>query len=145
MPLSACLGLENVMAAWPVSESEAIHTQTYLGHPASCAAALASLRVIDEEKLVERAAQNGAAALAQLERRLSGNDKVSELRGLGLMIGVECSSGEIAARACNAALQSGVILLPSGENGCVLSITPPLNIDRLGLGLALDLVCQALS
>jgi 4-aminobutyrate aminotransferase/(S)-3-amino-2-methylpropionate transaminase len=145
MPLSACLGLESVMAAWPASKGEALHTQTYLGHPASCAAALASLRAIDEEKLVERAAESGAAALEQLEERLSGNDKVCEVRGLGLMIGVECRSGDIAARACNAALQSGVIVLPSGENGRVLSITPPLNIDRDALRLALDLVCQALS
>ncbi len=145
MPVSACLGLEGVMAAWPVSQGEALHTQTYLGHPAGCAAALASLRAIEEEKLVERAAQQGAAALAQLKRQLSTVDGVCEVRGLGLMIGIECVSGDVAARGCKAALKRGVIVLPSGEHGEVLSITPPLCIDRDGLQLALDLVCQALS
>ena len=145
MPLSACLGLESVMAAWPASQGEAIHTQTYLGHPASCAAALASLHAIEEGKWVERAAESGATALAQLEGRLSANDAVSEVRGLGLMIGIECVTGEVAARACSEALRRGVIVLQSGEGGRVLSITPALNIDRDGLRLALDLVCEALS
>ena len=145
MPVSACLGLESVMGAWPVSQGEALHTQTYLGHPASCAAALASLRAIEEEKLVERAAENGATALARLASRLSDNPNVSDVRGLGLMIGVECATGEVAARACRAALERGVIVLPSGEDGRVLSITPALNIDHDGLQLALDLLCEALS
>ena len=61
------------------------------------------------------------------------------------MIGIECVSGDVALRACRAALERGVIVLPSGEQGQVLSITPPLNIDRDGLFLALDLLCQALS
>jgi acetylornithine/succinyldiaminopimelate/putrescine aminotransferase len=144
MPISACLALAEVMDSWPESGGEALHTQTYLGHPASCAAALAQLRLIEEEKLVERAAVNGAAALAHLGERLKANERVSEVRGLGLMIGIECVSGDIALRACNAALKRGVILLPSGQDGRVLSITPPLNIDRGALELALDLVCEVL-
>jgi len=145
MPISACLGLEHVMDAWPASKGEALHTQTFLAHPASCAAALASIRTIDDERLVDRAADSGATALAQLRERLSDNELVTDVRGLGLMIGIECISGKAAAKACDAALRSGVILLPSGENGRVLSITPPLSIDRDGLQLALELVCQALS
>jgi 4-aminobutyrate aminotransferase-like enzyme len=145
MPISACLGLEDVMNAWPSSTGEALHTQTYLGHPASCAAALASLRAIEREKLVERAAENGAVALQYLRTRLSTRSEVREVRGLGMMIGVECASGDLAARACRTALERGVILLPSGENGRVLSITPPLNIDRDALLLALDIVCGALA
>ena len=57
------------MDAWPESRGEALHTQTFLGHPPSCAAALASLAVLDEEKLVQRAAETGAAALERLARR----------------------------------------------------------------------------
>ena len=144
MPISACLALAEVMEAWPQSSGEALHTQTYLAHPASCAAALAQLHIIEEEKLVERAGAQGAAALARLEERLKANDRVSEVRGLGLMIGIECVSGDVALRACNAALKRGVILLPSGQDGRVLSITPPLNIDRAALELALDLVCEVL-
>ena len=66
MPISACVGRASVMDAWPVSHGEALHTQTFLGHPPGCAAALAALAVIDEEKLAARAAELGAVALAFL-------------------------------------------------------------------------------
>ncbi|MEE8148376.1 MAG: aspartate aminotransferase family protein, partial [Longimicrobiales bacterium] len=55
LPLSACLGSERLMSAWPESAGEALHTSTFLGHPLSCAAGLAFLDVLDEENLVERA------------------------------------------------------------------------------------------
>ena len=145
MPISACMGREEVMAAWPVSTGEALHTQTFLGHPASCAAALASMRVIDEEKLVEGAAEKGAAAMAFLRKRLAEHPAVREVRGRGLMIGIECDSPARSLEACEASLRRGVILLPSGEGGCVLSITPPLSIEGELLQHALGLVADSLS
>jgi 4-aminobutyrate aminotransferase/(S)-3-amino-2-methylpropionate transaminase len=140
MPISACLGRAGVMDTWPASEGEALHTQTFLGHPPGCAAALASLAVLEEERLVEAAAQDGAAALRFLRERLDGEPRVAEVRGVGLMIGIECDRPETAARACAAALSRGVILLPSGDDGRVLSITPPLCIGCDALTAALDVV-----
>jgi 4-aminobutyrate aminotransferase/(S)-3-amino-2-methylpropionate transaminase len=145
MPVSACLGTEEVMAAWPLSTGEALHTQTFLGHPASCAAALASMRVIEEEGLVEAAAEKGAAAMALLRERLAECPRVRELRGRGLMIGIECDSAETASGACEASLRRGVILLPCGEGGRVLSVTPPLSIPGDLLEHALNLVADCLS
>ena len=52
--------------AWPPSPGEAMHTQTFLGHPPGCAAALAAIATLEDEKLVERAATLGEAALARL-------------------------------------------------------------------------------
>jgi 4-aminobutyrate aminotransferase/(S)-3-amino-2-methylpropionate transaminase len=143
MPLSACLGRAAVMDAWPESRGEALHTQTFLGHPPSCAAALAALAVLDEEKLVERAAETGAAALALLSRRSAGMAAVKEVRGAGLMLGIECASPEIAHRAVSEALRRGVILLPAGDDGRVLSVTPPLCIEAEALlaGLGEVLAC----
>lgn len=138
MPISACMGRAEVMAAWPKSTGEALHTQTFLGHPAGCAAALASLNAIEAEKLVQRAAETGAAALSHLRARSRGNPRVREVRGRGLMLGVECDSPQSAARACAEALHRGLILLPAGEDGRVLSITPPLCIERGALEAALD-------
>lgn len=142
MPISACLGREEVMAAWPASAGEARHTQTFLGHPAGCAAALASLAVLSEEKLVERSDELGRVALDFLERTLAGR---ATARGLGLMIGIECDGPERAARAVGAALERGVILLPSGEDGRVLSVTPPLGIGRDALVSALGVVAECLA
>lgn len=142
MPISACMGRAEVMDAWPVSGGEALHTQTFLGHPPGCAAALASLAVLEEEKLVEGAAESGAAALGFLRGELGGEARVADIRGLGLMIGIQCDRPETAARACSAALSRGIILLPAGDDGAVLSITPPLCIERDALIAALEILVE---
>jgi 4-aminobutyrate aminotransferase-like enzyme len=145
MPFSACLGRAEVMDTWPVSGGEALHTQTFLGHPPSCAAALASLAVLDEEKLVERAAETGWRALARLRARLDGRAGIVDVRGLGLLLGIECDGPERVARTCAAALARGVIVLPSGDSGEVVSITPPLDIEEDALGAALEVISEELS
>jgi 4-aminobutyrate aminotransferase/(S)-3-amino-2-methylpropionate transaminase len=142
MPLSACLGTEEVMTAWPVSEGEALHTQTFLGHPLGCAAALASIAAIEREGLVERAAALGARASAQLREGLGAAAQVREVRGRGLMIGVEFTSGEAAVAVVQALLERGVIALPSGPGGCVVSITPPLCIGEAALDQALGVLVE---
>jgi len=143
MPFSACLGRAAVMNAWPASEGEALHTQTFLGHPPGCAAALATLAVLDEEKLVARAAELGARALDRLRERLAGAPGVRDVRGRGLLLGVELSSAAHALASCFAALRAGVIALPSGDDGCVISLTPPLTIEAELLAGALDVLCDA--
>lgn len=144
MPLSACIGRAEVMDAWPVSQGEALQTQTFLGHPPSCAAALACLEVLEQEKLVERAARSGEVALALLRRALPGSASIRDVRGLGLMIGVECDRPETVQRAVRAALSRGVILIPSGDDGRVASITPPLCIEREALSAALEILVECL-
>lgn len=144
MPISALLGRAEVMDAWPPSAGEALHTQTFLGHPPSCAAALASIAVIEDEKLVERSAENGAMALAHLRTSLSGAPGVRDVRGRGLLLAVECDGRERAARTCERVLRRGVIALQSGDDGRVLSITPPLSIEWETFELALDVVADAL-
>jgi 4-aminobutyrate aminotransferase/(S)-3-amino-2-methylpropionate transaminase len=142
MPISACLGRLEVMESWPASRGEALHTQTFLGHPPGCAAALATLAVLEREKLVERAAESGARALRLLRGRLAGRAGCVEARGLGLLLAIECDSPERAARVCARALRRGVIVLPSGDDGRVVSITPPLSIEPELLEQALALVVE---
>ncbi len=143
MPISACVGRREVMDAWPKSKGEALHTQTFLGHPAGCAAALASMAAIEREGLVERAGTLGETALKKLQERLGPCPAVSEVRGLGLMIGIEFNRTEDAARAADQSLQGGVIVLPAGPDGRVLSITPPLSMDAAALDHALNVVALA--
>jgi len=145
MPISACIGRAEVMDAWPPSSGEALHTQTFLGHPPGCAAALAALAVIEEEKLVEHAARTGELALAHLRERLEGRSGIVEVRGRGLVIAVECSTPELASMACARALRNGVIALLSGDEGRVIAITPPLCIERETLDLAMDVIAEALA
>ncbi len=143
MPISACIGRREVMDAWPVSQGEALHTQTFLGHPPGCAAALASISELEDGGWVQHSATLGAWALDWLQEASKDRASIRECRGRGLMIGIECSSGEVALQACAKALERGFILLPSGDGGRVLSITPPLVIgrDELAAGLATLLEC----
>jgi 4-aminobutyrate aminotransferase-like enzyme len=144
MPISACMGLKRVFDAWPLSNGEAIHTQTFLGHPASCAAAIASLAVAERWQLAERSRQLGHAALERLRTNLTGVAAVREVRGLGLMIGVECVNPDISLTASARLLERGYVLLPSGDGGCVLSLTPPLTIGERALFEACDEIGRVL-
>ena len=145
MPISACLGRAETMDAWPTSDGEALRTQTFLGHPPSCAAALASIAVLEDEKLVEHAADLGTIALARLRERCAGRPEIRDVRGRGLLLAVEVDTAERADRTCARALASGLIVLPSGDDGRVISICPPLCIDRSLLELAIDLLIEAIA
>ena len=145
MPLSACLGLAACFDAWPRSTGEALHTQTFLGHPASCAAALASLDVSERWQLPARAKALGLTVLEHLRRGLAGLPSVVEVRGLGLMIGIECARPEIAHVATQSLLERGYVLLPSGPGGRVLSLTPPLTIEERALLAACDEIADCLA
>ncbi len=144
MPISACVGRSEVMDAWPASDGEALHTQTFLGHPPGCAAALASIAVLEEEKLVDRAARLGEVALRTLGERLAGRGSVTDVRGLGLLLAIECGGADVAAAACAGALDRGVIALQSGCDGCVIAVTPPLSIDAAVLEDALGRLADSI-
>lgn len=132
-PLSACVGRSDRMdAAWPKSEGEAIHTSTYLGHPVGCAMALAQLERIEERGLVERSARAGIELQAALQAVFGEAGKRVLIRGRGLMIGAEFRErsgrpdAKMASDLIREMLKNGFLLLPSGELGNVIGITPPL-------------------
>jgi 4-aminobutyrate aminotransferase-like enzyme len=140
MPISACLGREEVMNAWPVSRGEALHTQTFLGHPASCAAALACIETLETDGYLAHAATVGSQALQDLALATRDIDAIVEVRGKGLMIGIELAPSLSGPEVCKRALERGVIALPSGSAGEVISVTPPLCIDAATLARALDII-----
>ena len=144
MPLSACMGLKSVFDAWPRSEGEALHTQTFLGHPASCAAALASLKVSADTNLAARSEHLGREIRDRLAKDLRDNPAVVEVRGIGLMIGIECASPNISLDITTRMLEAGYVLLPSGDGGRVLSLTPPLTIGRDAIHAACDSLIRLL-
>jgi 4-aminobutyrate aminotransferase/(S)-3-amino-2-methylpropionate transaminase len=126
------------MAREPVSEAmkPGDHLSTFGGNPISCAAALANLAVLEEEKLVENSARRGGELLARLKRLELTAPKVGEVRGRGLMIGLELvrdpGTKEPApqdAKALRAAMRErGILVGVGGAYGNVVRLQPPLSI-----------------
>ena len=142
-PLSACIGRADLMdAAWPPSKGEALHTSTFLGNPVGCAIALAQIAQIEQMKLPKRAAELGEFLLSELQSNLPGGRFQITIRGVGLMAGVELRrhDGSPATAETFAAikelLRRGLIFLPEGEFGNVISLTPPLTITKTQLAKA---------
>ena len=137
-PLSACVGRADVMDdAWPVSQGEAVHTSTFLGHPVGCAMALAQIAEIRRLKLCEHSAKLGKKLLAQLQSLRPPPSALGiSARGVGLMAGLELRKPDGSPATVEAIeiikrmLHRGFILLPEGEHGHVLSFTPPLTISE---------------
>ncbi len=151
-PLSACLGTRAAMDAWPPSDGEAIHTSTFLGHPLGCAMALATLKELRAKKLAERASRVGKPWLRELQDALADHPCVGEVRGLGLMIGIELVQDKktltpaprLAARVVTESLKKRLIVLSGGVRRNVLTLTPPLTISGNDLKLATHILCEVL-
>jgi predicted acetylornithine/succinylornithine family transaminase/N-acetyl-ornithine/N-acetyl-lysine deacetylase len=114
------------------------HGSTFGGNPMACASALATLDIIEREGLPSRAAVLGERALSRL--RGIESDLMREVRGLGLMIGIELR--ERVQPYLEMLLERGVIALPAGPN--VLRLLPPLVITESQLDRALDVIEQVL-
>jgi acetylornithine/succinyldiaminopimelate/putrescine aminotransferase len=130
LPISACVASASLMSCWPKSTGEALHTSTFLGNPLACAAALAALEILQRDRLPERAGRLGSFfrdRLAPLQQRHP--EAIREIRGRGLMLGMEMTSPEIAISLVPSALRRGLIVLPAGD-GSVLELVPPLVIEE---------------
>ncbi|MCC6553933.1 MAG: aspartate aminotransferase family protein [Polyangiaceae bacterium] len=126
LPISACIAPEAIMDAW-AREAEVIHTSTHSGSPLACAAAVATLDALRFRQLVPRARDVGAAFAGELRAALEGAPGFVEVRGRGMMVGVELERGELGLRAMRGMLAEGYLVLTGGLRGEVLTLTPPLN------------------
>jgi 4-aminobutyrate aminotransferase len=153
MPVSAVLGRAGLMDAWRPVTPEAPHSSTFLAHPAATAAALAVLDLYEDEGLIERAGTTGAWLHERLERMAARHPQVGEVRGLGMMLGIELvrdrrsrtPAPELVGRVVAEAMRRGVILLPGGMHGNVLSIGPPFTITESQLDGAVNAIDAALA
>ncbi len=150
-PIAAAVGKAHVMDRWPESPGEAIHTSTFLGHPTGCAAALASIDELRQHKLVERSAElenTMRDLLTKLRKESKG--KVGDVRGRGMMWGLEIVDGSGAPDAAAAiatalaAMRSGVIVLTSGPQCNVIALSPPLTITLEQLRFGIDVTARAI-
>jgi len=150
-PLSACVGKAAVMDAWPPSQGEAIHTSTYLGHPVGCAMALAQIEELQKGQWVEHCEELGDKVATHLTTTPPTiGDYWLLPRNQGLMIGIEIRDSKdrpapkIALAAVKELLARGYIVLPEGEFGEVVSLTPPLIISWNQLRKALVTVTDVI-
>lgn len=142
LPIAAVLGRRHILDAWQ-SDGEALHTATFLANPIACEAALAVLEILTDEGLVERARLLGHEVSERLTP-WAGSNGVVEVRGRGLLWGVELESRQRASTVCALALERGVLLLATGPEGRVLEISPALTISREQLRFGLTVVEEAL-
>lgn len=146
VPISAAIGTPGVMAAWPPSTGEALHTSTFLGNPIACAAALAQIREIEARGLVTRAARLGES----IRTWAAGSGSVTGIRGRGLFAAAVPAARpgmgprERALAAADDALRRGVLVLAEGSDLDVLAIMPPAVISDAQLDSALDALGEAL-
>lgn len=146
MPISAMIAKESVMT-WPPGS----HGSTYGGNPVACAAAHATLDVIESEGLMENATQVGDQLLKKLNDLKASSKLIGDVRGLGLMIGVELvTNKETKQRAkqeveevIQESFRRGLILLPCGPN--TIRFAPPLNITVDEMNAAYDIFAEALT
>ena len=119
--------------------SPGIHGSTFGGNPIACAAALATLDVLEEEHLPDHAAELGKFLLSELEQIES--PLIREVRGLGLMIGIEIKKK--VAPYLAALAERGVLALPAGMT--VIRLLPPLVITYEQLDSVLEALNEVLS
>jgi 4-aminobutyrate aminotransferase/(S)-3-amino-2-methylpropionate transaminase len=127
-PISACVGRAEVMSAW-ARGGAVIHTSTHAGAPLGCAAALATLTEVRVRDLPARAAALGDRLAAALRERLPAA-LAREVRHAGLLVGVELSSGSVAANVSRRLLERGYVTTLGGLGGEVIVLTPPLTIEE---------------
>ena len=150
IPLSASIARNKLAEAFPDDTTqENVHPNTYAAHPVACAAALANLRIMEQDRLVENAATMGARLLAGLQDAVGKLSIVGEVRGRGLMACVDFvepnGSGKpldpsLVGKLDRAAWERGAIIYARGN---VLRLAPPLCITRAEVDTLVDIVAAS--
>lgn len=147
MPLSGFIARKELTSKWQPGR----HGSTFGGNPVSCAAALATIDVLQSEKLVERSAKTGKAILERLQKATAGHKHVGEVRGLGMMIGIEFNeadgspSHDIAEQVAAHCIANKLIVLTCGTSGHVIRLIPPLNVSDADVDKALAILEKAIN
>jgi adenosylmethionine-8-amino-7-oxononanoate aminotransferase len=144
VPLAATVVDEEIFAAFPSDPADAgrlRHINTFGGHPAGCAVALETLVIMEEEGLVERSRTLGAVLLARLREELGEHALVGDLRGRGLLIGIELVADRATRAPAERAVSAGLVAAAQGRGllvgrnvdtaaglDNVIALAPPLSM-----------------
>ena len=129
MPIGAIVARETVWQG--LIESPFLHTTTFGGNQLACAAALATIKVIEEEQLLEHAKVQGAYLLQGLEDiRKKYPQVITQVRGLGMMIGIELSKEGVGGLLLSLLIDDGILIAYTLNNPKVIRLEPALNMPR---------------
>jgi 4-aminobutyrate aminotransferase len=135
LPLGGIIASRQLMSSWP----RGTHGSTFGGNPVACAAALATLDVIEREGCYDRARLLGAYAIDRLLETSS-----VDVRGVGLMIGVQLADKATASAVQQRCFDAGVLVLTCGPAEDTLRLAPPLTITPAEWDHGLDVVTEAI-
>lgn len=146
-PFAAVIAREELNDA---IKDRAIGHYTHEKNPVASAAALAMLQVIEEENVLEHAMEMSAFSLGKMDYLKSNYPLVHDVRALGLMMGIELRNPQTKAKAIDEAETIMYRSLELGLNfklsmGCIINLTPPINVTKEELEKAFSIIDQALS
>jgi 4-aminobutyrate aminotransferase len=148
MPIGAIVSRRELQERWGVGA----HGTTFGGNPVSCAAGVAVLKTIAEQGLVANAAARGKELIAGLEGLMAADDRIGDVRGPGLMVGVELvrdrasrepdtETSEALIAAC---AEHGLLVLNCGTHHNVIRFLPPIDVTAEEIGQGVELFGAAL-
>ncbi len=137
MPIGACVGTAKVWEKY--IENPFLHTTTFGGNPLACAAAIATISVLLEENLLEKAREKGDFLLLKLNALAKKYPDIMKCaRGVGLMLGMEFSDNELGYSVAKELFSRNVLISGTYINARVLRVEPPLVITQAQLELFLE-------
>ena len=145
-PLSAVVSRPELMERWP----SGAHGTTFGGNPVSCAASIATIGVIRREGLLDHTVKLGELALQRLKRIAADHPAVGDVRGTGLMVGIELVSadGLPDRQRCDEllryCLEQGLLLINCGLERNVIRFIPPLITSETELDMGLDIIAEGI-
>lgn len=137
MPIGATCFTQAVCEA-VFSQNPLAHTSTFGGNPLACAAGLAAIRVIEEEGLAEAARTKGETLMTGLREVANKHELISEVRGQGLMVGVEFSMDEVGELVIAQLTKRGMIAAYTLNNPRVIRMEPPLVVSDSQIAQAVE-------
>jgi 4-aminobutyrate aminotransferase len=140
IPLSAIIGKKTIMEQW----KPGAHGGTFGGNPLACAAALETFNVIEDEHLLDNCKKMGAYFKEQLNALKDKYEVITDVRGLGLMIGMQLSDPNKVAAVRKKALEKGVLLLDCGKHN-VIRFIAPLNVSQDEIDTCIKALDESLS
>jgi 4-aminobutyrate aminotransferase len=148
LPLSATVASKQLMKQWPLGS----HGTTFGGNPVACSAALATLEVFREERLLENTRTVGRYAYERLQEIRAKHPVIGDVRAVGLMIGIEIinpRTGEPDGKGLldilDRCLEKGVLFYLCGNSGEVIRMIPPLTVTAAQIDDGLRMLDEALS
>ncbi|HXG40734.1 MAG TPA: aminotransferase class III-fold pyridoxal phosphate-dependent enzyme [Candidatus Limnocylindrales bacterium] len=148
LPLAAIVSRRELQERW----GKSAHGSTFGGNPVACAAAIAVLETIRSERLVDNAAERGAQLIAGLRATMADDRRIGDVRGRGLMVGVEFVRDRLTREPDGATVEAllalcaddGLLVLSCGREHHVVRFLPPLDVTAAEIDEALGIFRSAL-